>query len=199
MPRTRSKAAHTKVLEAAVRLFAERGIDATSMDAIAESSGVSKATIYKHWPGKGELVTELVTWLYGFDEDRPKIAPKNLRVDLIAVLSHRPGANRTKLKERLMPHLIAYSARNPEFGKAWRTRIISLQRDDLRLVIDAAMARGELDRSLDFDMAVALLLGPMMYRQIFIAKNRTEKPPRAYIEQVVDAVIRSSAKSEIHQ
>ena len=48
MPRTRSADAHRKVLDAALELFAERGIDATSMDAIAEASGVSKATIYKH-------------------------------------------------------------------------------------------------------------------------------------------------------
>ena len=38
-----------------MQLFSERGIDATSMDAIAETSGVSKATIYKHWQDKDAL------------------------------------------------------------------------------------------------------------------------------------------------
>ncbi len=55
MARPRSAQAHKKVLDAAVLLFSERGIDATSMDAIAETSGVSKATIYKHWQDKDEL------------------------------------------------------------------------------------------------------------------------------------------------
>ena len=55
MARTPSKQAHNKVLEASLELFAEQGIDATSMDAISEASGVSKATIYKHWKDKGDL------------------------------------------------------------------------------------------------------------------------------------------------
>ena len=45
MSRSRSTRAHRQVLEAALKLFARQGIDATSMDAIAAESGVSKATI----------------------------------------------------------------------------------------------------------------------------------------------------------
>ena len=60
MARPRSAQAHKKVLDAAVQLFSERGIDATSMDAIAEASGVSKATIYKHWQDKDALCLEVM-------------------------------------------------------------------------------------------------------------------------------------------
>ena len=56
MARSRSPQAHDKVLRAALDLFSERGIEATSMDAIAQHSGVSKATIYNHWPDKGDLL-----------------------------------------------------------------------------------------------------------------------------------------------
>ena len=59
MGRPRSAEAHTKVLLAAVHLFAEQGIEATSMDSIAEASGVSKATIYKHWQDKDALCLEV--------------------------------------------------------------------------------------------------------------------------------------------
>ena len=55
MARQKSAQAHRRVLDAAIGLFAEYGIDATSMDAIAEASSVSKATIYKHWPDKDAL------------------------------------------------------------------------------------------------------------------------------------------------
>ena len=54
-----------------MELFAERGIDATSMDAIAEASGVSKATIYKHWPDKDALCLEVMGYLHGLDEEPP--------------------------------------------------------------------------------------------------------------------------------
>ena len=74
MGRPRSASAHARVLEAAGRLFAEHGIDGTSMDAIAESSGVSKATIYKHWPDKGALCLEVMSSLHDVDPV-PAFAP----------------------------------------------------------------------------------------------------------------------------
>jgi AcrR family transcriptional regulator len=52
MARKPSASAHQKVLDAAFELTAERGVDGTGMDAIAEASGVSKAAIYKHWATK---------------------------------------------------------------------------------------------------------------------------------------------------
>ncbi len=55
MSRGLSEKAHQKVLQSAAELFADRGIDGTSMDAIANASGVSKATIYKHWADKEAL------------------------------------------------------------------------------------------------------------------------------------------------
>ena len=60
MARTPSLQAHASVLAAALELFCERGIDTTSMDAIAEKSGVSKATIYKHWADKAALCLDVL-------------------------------------------------------------------------------------------------------------------------------------------
>src|SRR5438128_12352209 len=65
MPRARSESAHLKVLEAAIELVAAHGVDATSMDAIARRSGVSKATIYKHWKDKDALLLELLGHITG--------------------------------------------------------------------------------------------------------------------------------------
>ena len=61
MVRQRSEEAHRKVVHAAIRLFAKQGIDATSMDSIADASGVSKATIYKHWEDKDALALEALS------------------------------------------------------------------------------------------------------------------------------------------
>ena len=55
LQRPRSSRAHDQVLDSAIELFADRGIDGTSIDSIAAQSGVSKATIYKHWTDKNAL------------------------------------------------------------------------------------------------------------------------------------------------
>lgn len=191
MPRPRSEKSHLKVLEAAVRLFAEQGIDATSMDAIAARSGVSKATIYKHWPDKDALALEVLVWLYRLDEEPKQIEHKSLREDLITALSYRPVEHHTKERERIMPHLIAYSARNLVFGKAWRSKVLSRHATLLTDVLQSAIDRGDLEKNLPLDIAVALLFGPMMYRQIFVASSRDEKAPPVFIAQIVDAFIQA--------
>ena len=50
---------HAAILEAAVAEFRSAGFDATSMDRIAASAGVSKRTVYNHFPTKESLVLEL--------------------------------------------------------------------------------------------------------------------------------------------
>src|SRR6201993_154222 len=80
-------------LSAGAYLFSERGIDATSMDAIAEASGVSKATIYKHWPDKDALSLEVMGYLHGLDEEPPVFDSGDFRADLIAQLQYQPATD----------------------------------------------------------------------------------------------------------
>src|SRR5438034_7845011 len=115
MPRIRSARAHEQVLIAAQELFSERGIDGASMDAVAEASGVSKATIYKHWPDKDALCLEAMAHLCGQDQPPPVFDSGDVRADLIALLSHEPPRPYPDLQARIMPHLMAYAARNPTF------------------------------------------------------------------------------------
>jgi AcrR family transcriptional regulator len=191
MTRRRSAEAHRKVLEAAVRLFSERGIDGTSMDAIAAESGVSKATIYNHWPDKDRLALEGMFWLHGLDEEPQYFGTGSLREDLIESLTYQAAPERQEMKERMMPHLIAYSARNQVFGRAWRERVVGVQRTRLNSVLQEGIARGELNPLLNFDTAVALLVGPMVYRHIFVVNKAQDKAPREFAEQIVDAFLRS--------
>src|SRR6201987_5121608 len=128
MARPRSIAAHRKVLDAALNLFAERGIDATSMDAIAEASGVSKATIYKHWRDKDKLCLEVLGYLHGVDEEPPVFDSGDVRADLIAQLQYQPATDRQALRERMVPHMIAYASRNQVLGGAWRARGVEPRR-----------------------------------------------------------------------
>jgi len=175
MARTRSAEAHKKVLNAAVSLFGDRGIDATSMDSIAERSGVSKATIYKHWPDKDALALEVLAHIHGLDEEPPTFSSDDYRRDLIALLSYQPGPDQP-LKDRIWPHLMAYSARNPTFGDAWRTRISEPARQRLLAMIKRGQREGLIRKLPDPEVGVALLLGPFIYRHVFTRKLGRKVP-----------------------
>jgi AcrR family transcriptional regulator len=167
MSRGLSARAHGKVLESATELFAERGIDATSVDAIAAASGVSKATIYKHWADKDALCLEVMQYVHELDDGPPEVDSGDLRADLTAFLKYEPSPKKAAVIKKLMPHLLAYSARNEEFGRAWKTRVMDRARASLKVLLRRGVNRGVFPAVLDKDLGVALLLGPMLYRHIF--------------------------------
>ena len=102
MVRPRSSEAHQKVIDAALELFGERGIDAASMDAIARASGVSKATIYNHWEDKEALLMEVMLYVNGIDGDPEDVDSGDLCRDLATVLSRRPPQEFEAARSRMM-------------------------------------------------------------------------------------------------
>lgn len=168
------------MIEAAAALFAERGIETTSMDAIARASGVSKATIYRHWPDKDSLCLEVLVYLHGLEKELPVFDSGSdrsaFRRDLVAQLSYDPAADRKAMRERILPHLVAYASHNLVFGNAWRSRVITPVRIALRDLIDRGKQRGILKADLDPEVGLALLIGPLVYRNIFVIKHGGRAP-----------------------
>ena len=197
MGRPRSVEAHDKVLDSAQRLFSERGIEATSMDAIADASGVSKATIYKHWPDKDALCLEVMSRIHR-PETEAAIDSGDLRADLMTVLTQRPSPKDDDLRARLMPHLMAYAASRPAFGKAWRARVLEPPRVQIARLLERGIAEGRLPRSMDPELAMALLLGPMLYGHILTIIDRPQ--PKELARAAVDAFLQEhSTRSRINR
>ncbi len=187
MARTRSSEAHEKVLEAALALFGECGIDAASMDAIARKSGVSKATIYKHWQDKDALALEALSLMFGLNEEPPKFDSGELRQDLVDALTYQPAPERQQMQNRMMPHVMAYAARNQKFGEQWRSRVIGRPQIRLKNLIKRGIEERQLVGNIDLETGLALLLGPMLYWHIFVGRKSITPMPRDLATDVVSA------------
>lgn len=194
MARTRSSEAHDKVLRAALDLFGERGIDATSMDAIAHASGVSKATIYNHWSDKEKLLMEVMEMIHGLDREPEDIDTGDILRDLTYILTRRPPDEFESLRTQLMPAMIAYSAVHHEFGKAWRHRVMEPARLCIRRVLRNGIDRGLLPKNLDIEVAISLLLGPVLYTHIF-QKDRLPKTSPDIGPKAAEAFWRAHAQA----
>jgi AcrR family transcriptional regulator len=177
--RTPSKEAHEKVLHATFRLIAERGIEGTSMDAIAAESGVSKATVYKHWANKDALLIDLIRQQ---SASYPAFDSGDPRADLVALLTHLARKVKTEQLAKIWPRVIGYAASNPKFGRALQEYVFSPRKAMiLRLLKDAAETQG-LRADIDPELAADLLIGPVMHRRFVDEKNIPADLP----ERVVD-------------
>src|SRR2546427_569634 len=119
---------------------------------------------------------------------RPSFDTGHTREDVCSVLSYRPEVG-LEMRQKFMPHCIAYSARNPEFGLAWRNMVMEPPRRELRHLLKLGIEKGELTADLDIENSLALLLGPILYWFIFF--KGTEGKPTALAERVVDAFWRA--------
>lgn len=191
MARQRSTKAHEKVLHAALCLFGERGIEATSMDAIARVSGVSKATIYNHWQNKEALLLDVMMQVNGLNQQPDEVDTGSMERDLAIVLSRRPPGEFEEARTRMMPSLLAYSAVHTEFGQAWRHRVMEPPRQSLKRILKREMERGVLDANVDMDVAMALLLGPVFYNHIFVKGPKEKK--REIGAETAEAFVRAFA------
>jgi AcrR family transcriptional regulator len=163
MARTRSARAHHDVLKATLKLIADRGIDVTSVDAIAEASGVSKATIYKHWRTKEELCLEAIGTV---DGKLPVFNSANPRSDLIELLRFLAQKSVPEAMGKLLPRIIGHAVGNPAFGIALSARFEEPRRALVIQLVTRAIFLGQLRADLDVETAPDILYGPIMHRRL---------------------------------
>ncbi len=196
MSRPRSSEAHQKVLLAALDLFCERGIEPTSMDSISRASGVSKATIYNHWPDKEALLLEVVEMIHGLDRPPEKIDSGDLLTDLTWILTRKPPSEFESERNRMTASIISYAKLHDQFGKAWRGRAMEPARKAIAKAIQRAMGRGELSPHLDLNVIEAMLLGPLVYSHIFQSERKTAHPDMG--PKIAEAFVRAYS-NQMHQ
>src|ERR1700675_1986151 len=69
VPNARRGGSRGAIVEAAVRLFLERGFGAVSMDELAEAAGVARRTLYNQFTNKEEIFREMLLRVSGQLED----------------------------------------------------------------------------------------------------------------------------------
>jgi AcrR family transcriptional regulator len=156
----RSPEAGPSTLDAAVlALLREVGYDRMTMDAVAARARVSKATIYRRWPGKPQLVAEALR-----RKHVAVLAPVDtgdLRGDLIGLLSLTA---RICVEDAPLMQALAFAMeRNPELAQLVREQVFPAVRQSSVALVRRAVDRGDLPESaaakeLFHDLAPALLM-----------------------------------------
>jgi AcrR family transcriptional regulator len=178
----RSSGREAAICQAALELLAEVGYDRMSMDAVAHRAHASKATIYRHWPGKYELVLDALR-----SRGVSEVAPADtgsVRGDLLAAL--RAIANGIAGEDiELMAGAVRAMRAAPELANCVRDRMIEDKRSVAGVIVDRAIARGELPADADPDLLHQVAPAMILF-QLLICAQPADEP---YLEHVVDDVL----------
>jgi AcrR family transcriptional regulator len=180
--RPRSEEAHSAILSAAIALTREVGYDALAMDAIAARAGVGKATVYRRWASKETLVAEALEQLM---RSIPIPDSGSTEGDLRVMMRDSVAMYRDPATKGLLSGLVAAMARSERIAQAVRSGFLAARRAAFRQVLERGVARGELQEGLDFELALDLLSGPLVFRMLFTGGRIDERLTRDVVEVVL--------------
>ncbi|MET1000858.1 MAG: TetR/AcrR family transcriptional regulator [Acidimicrobiia bacterium] len=161
--RPRSTECDEQILRAAMEEYAENGFDGMSVDAVAARAGVSKATIYRRYPSKLELVAASI---FGLAEAAaPKPDTGSLRGDLQASLHNLSQLVADPVLGQCIRTMVPDGIRNPELGQV-HEHFVRHRRAGTIAALERAIARGELRAGLDVELAADVIAGPLFYRHL---------------------------------
>ncbi|MER5360331.1 TetR/AcrR family transcriptional regulator [Streptomyces sp. NPDC002785] len=162
--RPRSAAAERAILDAVVELLeAGEPLAGLSIERIARTAGVGKATIYRRWSGKEELFVDV---LRDIEPPEPTVSGTagldDLRL-LLESLRRRGLAQRSSV---LLHNVFAQMKSHPKLWSEYHCTVIAPRRAAMLAAVQRAVDAGELRGDLDVELMDDLFLGPMLVRTI---------------------------------
>jgi AcrR family transcriptional regulator len=182
--RPRSETARRAILTAAEELLLADGLDAVSMDAIADRAAVSKATIYRWWHTKETLAIDALyeDWAVG-DGAAPDTG--SARGDLLALFIPWVERLRGRPYARVLGALVTKARTDQEFAEEYDRRFVQPRRAQARPILARATQRGEISAGTDPEVALDLMYGALYHRllQGHLPLNQS------FVEAVVDMAL----------
>lgn len=171
------------ILESVVSLLTEGGFAAVTTDAVADRADVSKATIYRKWSTKSELILAALERVI-----QPIAIPDegSFEAEITAFLEHRLEQYSTAGVNRLFAGVIGRSAEDPVLADTFHAWVAQQMSANVE-IIDRAIERGEVDAGVSVDSIATMIAAPLVYRLVW--ERRT--PDRELLECVVSTLVRA--------
>ncbi|MFB7460853.1 TetR/AcrR family transcriptional regulator [Streptomyces sp. NPDC088337] len=167
---------------AVLDLLREVGYDSLTMDAVAARTRSSKATLYRQWGGKAELVVRAMR--HGKPERLDAIDTGALRTDLHALVREDDCA--MEQNSALIRALAMAMHTNPDLRQAFRDQLIEPEMAAFRSLLQRAVDRGEIRADCPaLDFVVHMLAGGFVVRALIEGLPPTQEFLHSYLDAVV--------------
>ncbi len=164
-----------------LELLQQNGYERLTVDAVAATAKASKATVYRRWPSKAELVVAAFT-----EGIRQVAVPPNtgtLRGDLVKlgnVIREQSGKHASTVGA-VLPEL----SRNPALAEAMQEVFVDQRKAVITHVLRQAADRGEIDAAAISDELWDVLPGYLVFRNMLPGRPPTEATVTALVDQVL--------------
>jgi AcrR family transcriptional regulator len=168
--RKRDPERDTVILNAAIDILAECGYDGMTMGMIASRAKAGKATVYRRWNSKEELILDAVAHLKRAQVDKENLPDTGtLRGDMLALFKMQ-SVEESERNMRVMAGVASLLLQNPQLADLGDAAIIEPWTDINRLLIQRALDRGEISESADIHAASQLIPSMAAYRALIQRK-----------------------------
>lgn len=181
--RKRDHTRDPEILEATLDVLAECGFEGMTIDAVAARAKAGKATVYRRWSSKAELVLDAIACM---KRGRPPALPDtgSLRGDLVAMIKPQT-IEEGERKLRIMSAAVAMLSDAPELADAVDEVIVRPRVEAYRVVIERAIDRGEVRGDVDVE-TLALVMPAMVHHRVLMQRKPVD---REFLVALIDAVI----------
>jgi AcrR family transcriptional regulator len=179
---------HTRdvdILDAALEVLAETGYDGMTIDMVAARAKAGKATLYRRWSSKAELVIDAVVCMKQGSLDPDNLPDTGtLRGDLIAMI-RTPTVQEGERRLQIMAGIASMISRSPELAEAARQAIIEPRLAVNRILMERARGRGEIAADIDIELAATIAPAMVAYRVLMLRTSTTREFMTSLIDRVV--------------
>lgn len=187
-PKLGRKRDHTRdaeILEAALDVLSEAGYDGMTVDMVAARAKAGKATLYRRWASKSELVIDAVACMKPIDPDLSTLPDTgSLRSDLVGMIK-APSIAEGEKKMKVMAGVMSMISSNPELAESVHAVLIEPRMVVNRYLLNRAIARGEIRQDVDVE-TVAMVSQAMVSFRVLVQRKPID---REFLTSVIDGVI----------
>ncbi|MGW0336777.1 TetR/AcrR family transcriptional regulator [Streptomyces sp. NPDC003011] len=182
--RPRNEAVERAVVEGVMKLL-EEGVPLAelSIERIARTAGVGKATIYRRWSGKEELFVDVVRTAEPPD---PELPGTSMRDDLVALMEQLRQRGLMTRSSALLHNVYAQMKSSPKIWNAYHAAVVEPRRRIQVEVLRRGQENGELRQDIDVELMNDMVVGPMLVRTVM---RPDADLPEGLSELLVDTVL----------